>query len=397
MSLYVPKKNRVTIIESFSDICFIFFIITEFAFVHSKINIISLIAFGLSTIFLMVEKKKIHGNYYFLLYVLFIIYNFFNISENKAIDSIVASAMLRTLVLNLILYFFMFNYVVLRNNLFVTIRQFINVTMLLTVIIVAISLPTLFKDRLGNAIGINANEIAIYAAISFLMVLFNYLKLNTRKDLRKLMWFGIVVLFTGSRKGLLMMAIGYVIILYLLYPRKKFKHTVSIMLMVVICYLLIMNVPTLYNIIGNRVQAGFSMFSSNEIEEGSLVSRISYINLGWDYIKDNPWRGYGLDCFALIDGSYGVYSHNNFIEILFSSGIIGFVIYYINYIIIIIKGFHMKVEEKSYTKLFTTITLILIFAEYGMVTYFDRATIIFTIYTIAAIKIGKIRLKIERR
>ncbi|MCX7883740.1 MAG: O-antigen ligase family protein [Caloramator sp.] len=394
MNIYA-QKNKLSLIEILSDSCFVFFIITEFAFVHSKINRISLIAFSLSIILLIMEKKKIHSSSYFLFYALFIIYNFLNIYENKTIDSTVASSMLGTLTLNLIFYFFMFNYVVLRNNLFITITQFINITMLITIIIVFLSIPTLFKQRLGNSININSNGIAIYATIAFLMVLFNYLKLNNRKDLIKLIWLGIVILLTGSRKGLFMIVIGYLMFLYLLFPKKKFKNTVSIILMIVICYMLIMYVPILYNIIGNRVEAVFNMFSSNEIDEGSLISRVNYINLGWSYIKNNPWCGYGLNCFMLIPGSYGVYSHNNFIEILFSSGVIGFVIYYINYIIIIIKSFNLKAQGKSYVKLFLTITLLLFLSEYGMVTYFERSYIIFLIYNIAAIKISETRSMIK--
>jgi O-antigen ligase len=130
--------------------------------------------------------------------------------------------------------------------------------------------------------------------------------------------------------------------------------------------------------------------SEGEIKEASLKSRASYIDLGWTYIKNNPWFGYGLDSFRLLPNAYGTYSHNNFIEILFSSGVIGLVLYYIPYVIYICKAFSKIKINNPYPKLFFTTTILLLIMDYAQVSYYDRTTIIYMLFSLAALKLLEI-------
>ncbi|NLE04471.1 MAG: hypothetical protein GX638_06695, partial [Crenarchaeota archaeon] len=97
-------------------------------------------------------------------------------------------------------------------------------------------------------------------------------------------------------------------------------------------------------------------------------------------------RGYGLDCFRHIQGSYNTYTHNNFIELLISGGIIGFALYYINYIIALTKAYFTGKKGDPILMLMITIMLVILVNEYALVTYYGRGYLIFIVLTIAFTK-----------
>lgn len=55
--------------------------------------------------------------------------------------------------------------------------------------------------------------------------------------------------------------------------------------------------------------------------------RAELIRYGLELFAENPLLGYGLNNYQLFHWS-GLYSHNNYIEVLVSLGIMGFLIYY---------------------------------------------------------------------
>lgn len=47
----------------------------------------------------------------------------------------------------------------------------------------------------------------------------------------------------------------------------------------------------------------------------------------WKMFSQKPILGWGWNAFAILAG-YGYYCHNNYLEIMVSMGIVGFLIYY---------------------------------------------------------------------
>jgi O-antigen ligase len=138
-----------------------------------------------------------------------------------------------------------------------------------------------------------------------------------------------------------------------------------------------MNIQIFYTLLGYRIEALVKMIKLGQSDESSVVTRFLYIQRGWSYFLRNPWHGYGLDTFRYLAGSYGTYSHNNYIELLVSGGIPTLFFFYFYRFIVLIKLVNFN-KDKLLVLLFVLLVLLFIL-EYGFVSYFERIYII--IYT----------------
>ena len=151
--------------------------------------------------------------------------------------------------------------------------------------------------------------------------------------------------------------------------------------MAVLVYFLIMNVSVLYNVIGVRVESLLSFLSEGETTEASLSDRHVLTQLGMSYVKDKPWTGYGYDCFKLVSGmgpngsvpigKVGFYSHNNYVELLFGGGIIGFALFYIP-VVYLLKRILKGLRANTCAPYLLAILLSKLAMEYAYVSYYER-------------------------
>lgn len=391
--------RKRTQIDFLADACFSIYLFTEFMFKHTILGQVGVVSLIGSVLLLFYEKRKIAVNYYFVFSAMFIIYNFINILNGVPINADTSLQMTYTLIANYFILFFVFNYLVLRNNMQKTTDIFINVGLIFSFLLIVVALPDVFTQRLGGVftvlgvnISINANTLAIISAFSFLMCYYKYLNNRKKVSLLKLLWFIAIVLLSGSRKGLFMLCVGSAILVYLVFPKKRTKHILISTILIFVFYILIMYIPTLYLVIGFRVEAVIDYALGQSVEEASLVSRLSYTQLGWDYFKLRPWRGYGLDNFRHFPKAYDTYSHNNYVEILVSGGIPAFILYYIAYFISLIKSFRNLKQGSKFSTLFLTMVVISLISDYAMVSYFDRTPLTIFMFLLATASLDKINI-----
>ncbi|PEY78907.1 O-antigen ligase family protein [Bacillus cereus] len=225
----------------------------------------------------------------------------------------------------------------------------------------------------GNAIGL----MMAFATIISLMLI-----KNIKGKLKKTAFVAIIILtttialLTGSRKALFFIVFGSIMFILLMNKRRKFSSFFIIALILFVFYYLIMNVPTLYNVLGWRLEGLDALLTGKGEVDSSSQLRVSYIEYGLSYFKENPIFGYGINNFRAILG-YEIgrvtYSHNNYVELLVNVGLIGFIIHYVGYFYILKKITHTVLLKKSdpiYAFLFTMLLAILI-AQSGWVTYFE--------------------------
>ena len=126
----------------------------------------------------------------------------------------------------------------------------------------------------------------------------------------------------------------------------------------------------------------------------SEVMHKSAVNL----IKSNWIYGYGLDTFRTFNGSFGTWSHNNYLELLLSGGIILLVIYYLPIVITIIKLVKIKsVNWREEKCIGISLIVLKILHDIVGVTYMSRMSNIFLLLTIIIVEIyKKENLKNER-
>ena len=198
---------------------------------------------------------------------------------------------------------------------------------------------------------------------------------------------------SGGRKFIIIPAIFLYILLIFKRDSHGRKHLVKytgvVIAIVIAVYYLIMNVPAFYAVIGERMESLFSFIrTGHSISGKSAEIRATMIEIGFDKWMDSPIWGYGFDSFKyynrLMTGHF-YYSHNNYIELLYDLGIIGFAIYYWFYW----KLFYVAWKGKnSYTPEIRAFVIGIVFSmlvfEYGAVNYTVTSTqiMLFFAYTL---------------
>ena len=135
-----------------------------------------------------------------------------------------------------------------------------------------------------------------------------------------------------------------------------------------------MEVPSLYQNVGWRLEALTSSITGKGKADSSTLLREKYIKVGIESFKESPVIGYGVDSFREINEqktNHHTYSHNNFIEIGVGLGVIGFISFYWIFVYLIIKYLKLFIHKR--TSFFVNVLFILLVLylaiQVGLVTY----------------------------
>ncbi len=157
--------------------------------------------------------------------------------------------------------------------------------------------------------------------------------------------------FSGSRKAIIMVALGLFLYMYIQSHGVKKMRAVLIGIAILVgMYTAIMTIEPLYNVIGVRIQNMLDGMFGEGTSEISFRDRQMMITNGMRYFWERPIFGHGLANYAILfgrDTGWEVYSHNNFIEMLVNGGIVGFVIFYFIYAFLIIKLWKPAFKDKN--------------------------------------------------
>lgn len=107
---------------------------------------------------------------------------------------------------------------------------------------------------------------------------------------------------------------------------------------------IIFNVDFFYNYIGYRMETFFNFLRGEGKIDASTLVRQVLVDQAVAFWKQSPIIGNGLDTFKVMS-SYGVYSHNNYVELLCNLGIIGVIVYYSYFFYLIVKLFRIKTQN----------------------------------------------------
>lgn len=246
-------------------------------------------------------------------------------------------------------------------------------------LITNIDLSLLGEVQLGTQVieGWNGNSIGLMASTGAVLCMYMFVK--NKNILPKIMYvlliafFAYIFIYTGSRKSILMFLMCVIIMLFISNPRKVIRNLLVSVIILTISYNLIMNVESVYNVLGVRLEGLFAGFTGEGEVDSSTLLRQEYIENGWEWIKESPFIGYGLDGYRSLNGpetGHYTYSHNNFIEIAINWGIIGFVYYYS----IFVYGLKKLLKYcKSNLLVACVLSLFIVHTilHYGMVTYYE--------------------------
>lgn len=194
-------------------------------------------------------------------------------------------------------------------------------------------------ERFGNDLAGNANIISplyMIAAISSVYCIFR--DKNWLAKILFLLFYGMqiyAIVLTGTKKALIISILFFAF--YFILTRKRKVYIVASLLvsvvLVFIAYMALFNVPVLYDLIGYRFEGMIAAFTTNQ-GDASTMERMSMVHDALNLWTSRPLTGIGLNLFAE-KSVYGTYSHNNYVELLSTTGLIGFVFYYLIYVSIL--------------------------------------------------------------
>jgi O-antigen ligase len=182
------------------------------------------------------------------------------------------------------------------------------------------------------------------------------------------------ILLTQSRKGIIFFSL--LIILFLIYYLMSYQKNKALKLIYLLGILCVISI-SIHDIISEvsgpaveRLSGLYTLLSGGYGDESAEI-RSHLIKIGWNSFADRPFTGYGQDAFAYYNTYY---SHNNFIEILYNLGLVGFILYYLMYV-----RFFIRLQNPFFKKrvLFIGVCLIILLMDSALVSYNVRSHMLF--------------------
>lgn len=364
----------------------LFYLLLVFSFYYTRnmlCRLMMVVFFGYTLLQMAVKKSRVPIPFFYIGFVLFILYGAANIAIGNALYANVAKTMVVSLSLNFMMIFAIVQYIYMSDNVPLVLRVTELGIFSTAFVVVLLSVRTITQGRLGGGTEMNSNMLAILCVYGFALSMYlrKIGKISQLSSWFRIAFYILVILLTGSRKGLLMVILSIIVVQLTAERRRILKKVFVIAGSVAVVYFLVMKVSFLYNIIGVRVENLLEALSGGAAGEASLSDRKQLVELGWKHIQDKPWTGYGFDCFKMISGrgpngfvgagEAGFYSHNNYIELLFGGGVIGFALYYLP-IVYLLKKLMTGLQKNTCMPYLLAILVSKLAMEYAYVSYYER-------------------------
>lgn len=217
----------------------------------------------------------------------------------------------------------------------------------------------------SETFGKNSSSLIILVGLTSLLALSLMTNRSKSTTLFSLFFF-ISIFFTGSIKVIIVSA---VLLFYYFFFKDGFKIKKILFALIILTLFLFVadwyiNFAGLSNELSFlRIISRLSVLFGGQSEIGYIDSdymtgfRLYLIEEGLNLFYQNPWKGVGLENTRHF---LGTYTHNNFVEILAGTGIIGFLIYTIGLYIIIKSVFKIPVFNIKAVLLISVFCFILI-------------------------------------
>lgn len=249
-------------------------------------------------------------------------------------------------------------------------------------VLFVVGIDNLGKSRLGvDYAGLemwNANAIGAFAGFGCVMFLYSTIitnnKIGKMLNAALALFMLLMCLNTGSRKALLVVAVTGGLYFCLKDRGSKKPRNILIMLILLIAlWNVIMTNDNLYMLIGSRMERLVDSLLGHQTSENSMGMRTLMIIHGVRFFRKEPILGYGVDCYRYLS-PFGTYAHNNYIELMVGTGLIGLIVYYSIYIYSLIKGYYFVFKEHDDMVIFLVSLLTITVVNHMAIVSYDDIT-----------------------
>lgn len=385
----MDKKIKINDIIYFMLGIYLFFLEAARDTIYYKF---ALILLGIAFIFSFINKPKFNLNLFLISYLLYIAYQLLLYVLHIPLDKTLFFGNIKSLFLIFIILFMIYNIITREDDINKFLKLFVFVTFFALIAIMISSKDTLFTQRLAHSyarkapsfiflgvpVYMSANTLSLNLDVAYLFALNLHNKKKNAILVIIMIFFGVGVLLTQSRKGILLFVI---FTLWWINEINKGKYLRKIIILVtvsLVAYFSIMNIPFLYESVGKRFEILENYLFKDEIH-ADIQNRDYVKDISLEKIKLKPVTGYGEGAFVYYFSNITQSnSENNYLELLIHGGIIGLIIYYL-YTYFIIKNIFSNGKKSTINKTFIVIMLSLILIEFGSVHYNSLNILVFII------------------
>ncbi len=235
---------------------------------------------------------------------------------------------------------------------------------------------------------VNSNTLAIFLSFSTVIFLYDYIKKRRKLSLLLAIVFILIIATTGSKKGILDLVVGIVFLAGIHAKNENrlivFSKWIFRIGIAFVIFLILWESPV-FNTVRNRMELMIGSLLGTSIRtDYSTRDRQIMIIEGIEQFKKTPLLGVGIGASSAITANmgYDTYLHNDYIEVLATGGIIGFLTLYTPIISIFIKNWKNRFESET-CSLCSLLMMIYFVNGIAAVQYFSK-----TIYVILAISLS---------
>ncbi len=379
--LRVQSENKESTARIIYEICFVLNTVTLFAFQNVKFIGTAtgiMMLFAAMLLWIGRRDKRVIIPYNTAWYTIFTAYSALSSLWSFYIDTDMAGYFLRMVVIVAMITSISI-YVDTPEDLERIIKLYIlSMSIIVGLELTAVPVSEWSKGLIGSYFsGSNKNGVAFLVFCAELMAFYEFYSKGKKRYLLLVVIFIVFIVLSGSRKGIFAAVAGPLMFVVLsVYKKNYFFNIILVCTLAALIVFYIFTDENAYNAIGKRLESMLEFWFDNRSQkvDNSLYMRSYYIQLAQELFSESPIWGKGMGNFAkIIDEFYdlnGVYSHNNYWQILSELGIIGFGIYYSLYFTIIIRLIKGAFVNKSRMSLmFLCFMILLMVLETGLVTY----------------------------
>lgn len=386
----------------FPEFCIAFFVLM---IIFTESNLTLILSLALLVGCMVFQGKLIlHWNLYFTFELLFLIFCVFQLVFDISVIPSASFSVARRMAINFVSEIAIYNLIMLErteDRPEDVLRTYTNSYVLAMVVLFVMGLWTgsILSGRfstVGTELSIFGIDISVgvgttigyLAASAFAMAFITYI--YERKKIYAV-WsilMLLIVLLSATRKVLLLC--GIVVIFAPFYRSRKsnrFLNLIKYGIIALIALIAVMEIPYLYEIFGVRIERTIVGFLTGEVVDNSEAIRDGLRMTAIREFANKPLFGWGLFTFKEVFGN-GMYCHCNYLEILYSCGIVGTLIFYSKYVWLLVSMIRCLKKCKSKRTRYYLVTSLVVFLtlallEYWQVTYYLEKFILINIFMLA--------------
>ncbi len=234
--------------------------------------------------------------------------------------------------------------------------------------------------RIAND-ALNANTVGLLGANAIVMTLYYMLYDRPR-------WWNIIALptlgilaATGSRKALVFVVVGTVLLFVFKSLRSanvvnSIAKIIGSLLALTLVGIAVLQLPMFSEVL-DRMSSMADAFSGTGGDSSTII-RMALVDIGWDLFYQSPITGVGVNNPSVftyfVYGKENYYLHNNYIELLAGTGVIGLLAYYSMYIYIAYNLIRYRNFHSNEYVMVLILFLSQIVMDMGMVSYESKST-----------------------